>query len=63
LFQDETHEWDIYAKTGKAVHDTAYNMMGIYNTPGFPSHITPAKCINHVLQLVIKVSSDCGLVI
>jgi hypothetical protein len=56
--KEEAHEWNIYTRTGKIVHDTAFNIMGIYATPGFPAHMTPGKCINHVLQLVIKVSYD-----
>ncbi len=47
-------DWDIYSVTNMLVHDTAFNVMGIYNTPGFPSHFKPGRCINHVLQLVIK---------
>ena len=38
------------------LHDTAANMMGVYNIRDFPQHCIPGCCVNHILQLVIKVS-------
>ena len=49
-------DWRIMEEVEMIVHDNAANMMGVYNISDFPPHCTAGRCINHLLQLVIK---DC----
>ena len=57
----ELDEWSLTHVTELIISDTASNQMGVFNeelVPHLPSHLKPAKCVCHVLQLCI---SDCIL--
>ena len=48
-------EWDIMDRVEMVCHDSAANMLGVYKISDFPSHCIAGRCVNHILQLCIKV--------
>ena len=48
-------EWDILDRVEMVCHDSAANMLGVYNISDFPSHCIAGRCVNHILQLYIQV--------
>ena len=53
--QDMAEEWDIMERVEMICHDSAVNMLGVYNISDFQSHCVVGRCVNHILQLCIKV--------
>ena len=57
LLQGLLDEWKIADLCKVITTDNAKNMVGIFNIPSFPTKYVRGSCINHVLQLCIKVFS------
>ena len=55
LLQSEVEKWGIRNSLEVITTDTAKNMLGVFNIDGFPSNFCSGHCINHVIQLAIKV--------
>ena len=55
VFQNLLSEWRLSDKCEVITTDTAKNMLGIFNIPTFPVRYVSGKCVNHILQLCIKV--------
>ena len=54
--QDMCEDWEMMSRVEMIVHDSAANMLGIYNISDFPEHCIAGRCINHLLQIVVNVS-------